>query len=301
MIEQLLRDYSVPYVTEGHKHSSAGWVNVHCPFCAGSQNYHLGIHEDASASHCWRCGPHPVVDALSKLLGIPPSEVKRILRKNRIGIIRSTPTSEPKVSIHPLKFPQPSFALNSQGHQYLSRRGFNAEYVEQEWGLLQTGPVSFLDGISYNHRILIPIYWNSRVVSFSSRDITGKSDKKYLACPSKRESIHHKSILYGKQEGWQKRDIIVVEGPVDVWRFGPIAAATFGTAFKMEQVLQLARHGDRFFIVFDNEPQAQDQARALAVKLRTLGKEVHIETVEGDPGDMKQEDADHFVKGLVGK
>lgn len=298
-IEQLLRDQSIPYVTEGHKHSTAGWVNVHCPFCAGSQDYHLGIHEEGAASHCWRCGSHSTVEALSRVLRLPPSEVKRLLGRYRTAIGYKTPT-EPKVSLFPLRFPQPSFPLNGWGHQYLSKRGFDAERVEQEWGLLQTGPVSFLDGISYNHRILIPIYWDRKIVSFNSRDITGKSDRKYLACPMRRESLHHKNILYGKQERWGK-GIIIVEGPIDVWRLGPSAVATFGTSVKMEQVLQLARHGERFFIVFDNDPQAQDQARALAVKLRTLGKETHIETiVEGDPGDMKQEDANHFVNELIG-
>jgi len=67
----------------------------------------------------------------------------------------------------------------------------------------------------------------------------------------------------------------------------------------MEQVLALAKIHDRFFIVYDNEPQAQQQARKLAVKLKALGKKVFIETVDTDPGDMKIEDARHFVKTLL--
>jgi hypothetical protein len=51
-------------------------------------------------------------------------------------------------------------------------------------------------------------------------------------------------------------------------------------------------------ILFDEEPQAQKQARKLAVKLKTLGKEVTIEKIEGDPGGMNQADADLLVKEL---
>jgi len=67
----------------------------------------------------------------------------------------------------------------------------------------------------------------------------------------------------------------------------------------MEQVLTLSRIHNKFFIVYDNEPQAQQQARKLAVKLKALGKKVFIETVDTDPGDMKIKDARHFTKILL--
>src|SRR5690606_17185726 len=135
---------------------------------------------------------------------------------------------------------------------------------------------------------------------FQTRDITDKSDKRYLACPSRREAISHKHIVYGKEEKWSKHPaLIVVESVVDVWKLGTCAVATFGTSFTMEQVLALTKIHDRFFIVYDNEPQAQQQARKLAVKLKTLGKKVFIEIVNTDPGDMKIEDARHFTKILL--
>ncbi len=300
-IERLLIDYGVPHVTEGHKHCREGWVNVPCPFCTGNPGYHLGIHVDGNGTNCWRCGSHPMTKVLSTILNMPVPKVRQLLRKYRTGSagIQRT-TTEPKVAFHPFKFPKPCFTLNEQGKKYLSKRRFDPDYLEQEWGLLQTGPVSFLDGISYKHRILIPINWGGQIVSFQARDITDKSEMKYLACLMRREKINHKHVLYGKQEYWRKTNsIIVVEGVTDVWRLGPSAVATFGIEFKMEQVLQLKKAADRFFILFDSETQAQKQARLLAVKLRALGKEVYIETVEGDPGGMKQEDAKCLVKELI--
>jgi len=299
-ISRLLSDYNIPYVTESHQHVTKGWVNIHCPFCAGSRDYHLGIPEDGSVTHCWRCGTHSLTEALSKSLNLSQTEVRNLLRKYDVGKRTGRPQAEPKVSIHPFKFPQPYSALTKQGKEYLEKRGFDPEKIEKEWGLLQTGPISFLDKIQYSHRILIPIKWDNEVVSFQARDITDRSGVKYLACPIKREKISHKTILYGKQDVWaEKGSIIVVEGVTDVWRFGRNAAATFGIKFKTQQVLQLLKHSQRFFIVFDDDLQAQEQARELAVKLRTRGKEVHIITIKGDPGDMNQDDADHFVKGLI--
>jgi len=299
-VEQFLTDYNILHTTEG-EHTTEGWTNIHCPFCAGSKDFHLGIGDDFEGCHCWRCGSHSIIETLGKILNLPYAEIRKILEKYKTNSIKiKKHTTEPKVSIHPFKFPKPNSTLNKYGKRYLLKRGFDPEYLEQEWGLLQTGPVSFLDKLSYDNRILIPIYWNGRIVSFQSRDITGKSDKRYLACPMKREEKHHKTILYGRQEYWENsKGIIVVEGPADVWRFGRASAATFGTAFKIEQVLQLAKHHDRFFIVFDNEIHAQAQAKKLSIKLKTLGKKVQIENVEDDPGSMKQEDADYFVKILL--
>jgi len=261
----------------------------------------MGISEDLKICNCWRCGVHSTVDTFKRLLNLPYPEIRKLLdeySENSIGVRKRIP--EPKVSINPFKFPEPNFPLNKYGKKYLSKRGFDPEYLEQEWGLKQTAPISFLDGIQYSHRILIPIRWGGKVVSFQSRDITGKSDLKYLSCPTRREEKHHKTILYGKQEAWlESKGIIVVEGPADAWRFGPSSAATFGTSFMMEQVLQLAKHNDRFFIVFDNETNAQKQAKKLMIKLRTLGKYVRIEKVDDDPGSMKQDDANHLVKQLL--
>jgi len=303
-IEKLLQDYGIPYVTESeHHHSTAGWINIHCPFCHGSKNFHLGINiYQPMVSHCWRCGGHSTATALARILNQPVEKMKLLIQEY-VGPTVTTrkKAEEPRVSILPIKFPQPYFErLNEAGKKYLEGRGFDPEKLEKKWKLKQTGPVSFLDKIPYGNRIIIPIRWGGELVSFQTRDITGKAEQRYLACPMRREVIHHKHIVYGKEEKWSKHPaLIVVEGVVDVWKLGSSAVATFGTSFTMEQVLALAKIHDRFFIVYDNEPQARQQARKLAVKLKALGKKVFIETVDTDPGDMKIEDSRHFVKALL--
>ncbi|OQC75344.1 MAG: DNA primase [Spirochaetes bacterium ADurb.Bin001] len=307
-IEQLLIDYGIPYVVKGsgHSHATPGWINIHCPFCVGERDFHLGIPvKKPMSSHCWRCGSHSTANAISKILGFPSDKIYNII-KNYMGstVVTRRGKIEPRVNIYPLKFPQPFGTLNTVGKRYLESRGFDPTELISQWGIQQTGPVSFLDKISYSNRILIPIHWDGELVSFQTRDITGKADRKYMACPLKREVINHKTILYtsaNNQKGWNRYPaLVVVEGVFDVWRLGPCAAATFGTSIKMEQVLALAKSHDRFFVVFDNESQAQGEARKLAVKLKALGKIVFIETVKTDPGDMDQSEADYFIKYLLG-
>lgn len=301
-INRILADYNIPFITEGHSHTTEGWVNIHCPFCPGSRDFHLGINNENGACHCWRCGGHSIVKTISTILNVSDYEAKLILNKYKTPIKITKSIVEPKVSIHPFKFPYPYSKLTKLYKEYLHLRKFDPDKLERDWGLLQTGPASYLDKISYSHRIIIPIFWNeNEIVSFQARDITGKSELKYIACPRRREKIHHKNILYGKPSAWEGNDIIIVEGVADVWRLGKYSAATFGIEFKIEQVRELAKRGRRFFVVFDNESQAQKQARKLAVKLRNLGKEVYIETVESDPGEMNSKDARHFVKYLLSR
>lgn len=304
-LQRLLQDYSIPHVTQGeHSRATPGWVNVHCPFCPGKKDYHLGLHQDGGAGHCWRCGTYPVKKALAKILNLSESETLRIMREygGKPGRRRVKEDAR-KVSIHPFRLPQPNSLLTPAYKRYLAQRDFDPEKLEHEWDLRQTGPASMLDGISYSHRILIPIHWNGEPVSFQARDVTGRSDRKYLACPRRREKVNHQTILYGKQKAWEQfKGIIVVEGVTDVWRLGRAAAATFGTQVRTEQILQLARHNDRFFIVFDPETQAQRTARKVASKLRALGKEAHvIKIYDKDPGSMEQSEANLLVRDLVGR
>ena len=96
--------------------------------------------------------------------------------------------------------------------------------------------------------------------------------------------------------------LVVVEGITDVWRLGPGAVATFGTGYKPSQILMMSQF-ERIFLLFDSEqddPNAIKRSEELANTLSSIGKEVEIiELDEGDPGDLKQEDADHLMKDLL--
>jgi hypothetical protein len=203
------------------------------------------------------------------------------------------------VQIKPFKLPAGCGPLGKPHLRYLERRGFDAEQIMRTWGLLGTGPLAFLDGLNYRFRIVAPIIWDGRTVSFQSRDYTNKADRKYLACVPEREVLSHKTILYGQQDKWGSTGILV-EGITDVWRLGTSACATFGIEYQTEQVLQLINHFERVVILFDPEPQAQQQARKMRAQLSGCGVKVIIEKLtDCDPGDLSQDDADHLVRNIL--
>jgi hypothetical protein len=306
-IERLYYDYNIDFLTEGHKHCRTNWVHTPCPFCTGNPGYHLGFNMVGDYFVCWRCGWKPIPLAISKLTRLPEVEVRKIIKG--YGIISSgTHLEVLPVPKQPHLLPSHTEPMNQYHKKYLKKRGFDPEKLEREWNLMGTGPIATLDNgkegkeqklINYKSRVLIPYIWNNQQVSFDARDITDKSPYKYLACPLAREVIPHKDILYGNQEKWGNKGICV-EGTTDVWRLGGKAFATSGIKFTTPQVRAISKVFKRVFIIFDGEEaEAIKQARKLKRQLEFHGVKAFIEKIEGDPGSMKQDDANHLVKTLL--
>lgn len=296
-IEQLYRDYNVPYVTEGHKHARSGWVNTSCPFCTGNPGYHLGYDTNGKKFVCWRCGGHYSDKVISKLLNVGRKDAQQILRKYGV-LVRKVVQNNCKVKIKGFKLPNNTEELKSNHIKYLRNRNFNPTILKELYEILGTGVFAKLDDLNYKHRIIIPYYWDGRIVSFDSRDITNKSKTKYLACPLDRELVQHKKILYGLQRRWGDTGICV-EGTTDVWRMGSNSFATSGIKYTSAQVRSMAKQFKRVFIIFDNEPQAVLQANKLVGDLKFRGVEAHRIDIKGDPAGLTQIDADYLVKQLI--
>jgi hypothetical protein len=297
-IEQLYKDFNIDYAPEGSPNVGGGWIGVHCPFCAGGKDYHLGFNLDSSHFNCWRCGGHSIKETLIKLLNVDEKTARQLIRQYQGH------DGKARVRLHrdkkPFKYPGTTGPLLPAHKQYLADRGFDPDRLESEWGLLGTGPVSRLGESDYRLRVIAPIMWGGEVVSFQGRDITDRQFAKYKACPQEYEKIHHKHILYGKQEAWGSTGLIV-EGITDVWRFGSRAAGTFGIKYTRKQLRAIRDAFDRVFILYDPEPQAQAQAKKMKVELGGYMKniEVVIVEIEQDPGSMSQENADYLIKQLT--
>lgn len=298
-IEKLLHDYHVPTAQPGDKNYRDGWVNVKCPFCA-DHSMHLGFNIGQGYAHCWRCGGKFIEQVISKLLGLSTPKAKQVLKQYGKTTLTRTHAKEVKrkIRIKAHKLPSNTTELKTRHKRYLENRGFNPDEIIRKWGVLGTGPLSKLDDISYKHRILAPINWDGEQVSFQTRDITGKHKVKYLACPEDRELIKHKHVLYGKQGEWG--DVgIAVEGITDVWRMGVHAFSTFGIAFTHRQIRHMAKHFRRVIIIFDEEPQAQKQAKTLQAELKVRGVEAIIETVQTDPADLGEAEAKNLLRKFI--
>jgi DNA primase len=294
----MLRDHKVPYSTpETSNNVGSGWVGVCCPFCDDVSD-HMGIDLERGSFKCWRCGAKPAPKALSALLRVPEQDARKILLrygwrgKNRKSLPRNV---NRKVQSRSIKFPSGTTALGKRERKYLAKRGFDPDEMEEAWGVRATGPTSRLDGIDYKHRIIIPIFWDGQMVSWQSRDVTGKAGVRYKACPQEREKIHHQDILYGQPEVEWGSVGLAVEGVTDAWRLGPMAFATFGVEFTSAQVQAIARQFDRVVMLFDPEEIAQNQAKKLADWLHSCWVRVEWVELPCDPGDLDQQEADRII------
>jgi hypothetical protein len=299
-ILRLYQDYGIPIAPEEDKHHRYGWVNTECPFCSNlpgsNPGYHLGWNEDEEYFYCWRCGWKPPIKTIATLLNIKYDDANQLLIQ--YGVNRSIRAYKKVKDKQPFTLPIGTKEMLSSHRKYLNGRGFNSYKIEKLWGIKATGPIGKLGNNDYRFRIVIPFYWNGEIVSFDSRDITDKQPERYKACPKEREIIEHKKIVYGNQEYWESTGI-GVEGPTDVWRLGPRSVATSGIAYRPEQVRLIAQSFKRFAVIFDDESQAQKQARKLVAELKFRGVDAWNVKIKGDPGSLKQHEADELVKTIL--
>ncbi|KKL23014.1 hypothetical protein LCGC14_2429640 [marine sediment metagenome] len=298
-LEQLYIKYIIPIAEETERHYRPGWLNTVCPFCTGNPGQHLGYNLRGNYYACHRCGGHAVEYTLSKLLQMNRDKVKQLAKEYRIKSTtkQSQKQLAPTINLHPFKFPTGMTKMGKTQHRYLQGRGFDSHFLEKEFQLSCTGPVSKVDDFPYIFRIVAPILWEGQTISFQARDYTGKQEKRYLACPKARETIHHKHILYVNPKTIGET-ILCVEGITDVWRFRDKAAATFGIKYTSEQIRVLAKLYKRIFIAFDPEPEAQKQAQKLKSELSFRGVEMHNIMLDSDPGSMSQKKKNYLIKHL---
>jgi len=313
-IIKLYQDFNVPYAAPGQRHYRHGWINIPCPFCYGSgrPGNHLGYCLDLRSSFygrfiCWRCGGKKAVDVLIKLLKVPENEARNILTTYG-GSSYLPPPQKPKPAkiIRGIPLPpgtKPLFGLKG-ACRYLEKRGFDPKLLAEEWGVEAAGPgagVELQGGrkLDLSYRIVVPIIWKGKVVSWQCRDWTGKSKLKYITCPKELESVFHKEILYGMDlaDGLKKGRL--VEGVTDVWSLGAGAVACFGIKYREPQVRLLAERFEEVDLVLDPEPAAKLQARRIKTALEDRGVLVrNVALPKGkDPADLSEEERKEVMLG----
>jgi len=318
-IARLFTDFHLPIASPGERHYHQGWINTPCPFCSGNPGNHLGYCYDPTSKFfgrfvCYRCGGKGTLRVLSRLLRID-DEIRLIGIVAKYGIITSwtrnppttTLTKKKKLSTKEANLPPLIRCLKevSGAVRYLRGRKFDPEEIEGLWKVMATGPGSVIrtgDGksVDFSYRIIIPVFRKGKLVTYQGRDWTGKSSKKYLACPPWAEGWPIKDTLYGVDEADDagNGDAVLMEGVTDVWKYGPGAVACFGIKHRQTQIRELARRFDRVTIAFDPEGAARIQARKITRELEEWGLEVRSPRLPRgkDPGDMDREELRRMLR-----
>jgi hypothetical protein len=290
-IEKLLDDFGIANTGAG-KHSRPGWVQIECPLCTGNPGWHGGFNLTQAYYNCWRCGWHTIEKVLAAITSQNPAQLKKLLRTYTTYDIDDDQPEEDQPVIHRVEMPLGTDVLQEQHKTYLHSRGLDAQRIEQEWSLLGTGPFG-----DYKFRIIAPIHYQNRIISYQGRDITNRSSLPYKACPKSHEIIHHKHVIYGMDKVALDR-MLLVEGIADVWNVGPGTGATFGIDYTRQQELILHRYEGIIFIMFDaEEEKAQEQAEFLVWQLHDNKADVVVLDY-GDPGELSPNEVVSLRKEL---
>jgi len=250
LITNILDRYDIKYWTSG-KNVSTGSINIQCPFrdCEDHSN-HLGIFTDTLFYHCWKCNRKGHFSfLLSILTNLTKEECSEIIEeeKSNLGLSEVTEKEEVKKEQR-LVTPLPEyFEKIHQGTQlpllnrYIRRRKLSLDLlIEKQCGYCRVG--------QYMNRLIIPVFFKGKQVSFVAADMTRTAYLKYINAGTAKEEY-----LYGYDEA--VGDIIVVtEGILDAWRVGNDAVAILGSyvSDKQRQLL-LERKPDTLIFCLDGD------------------------------------------------
>lgn len=254
----ILEEYRVDHRIDSHEHCRPGWIQIDCPYCSpGWGHFRMGFCTYSPHFHCWACGHHQTLAVLSIITNLDWNTCKKLFDGVEVDT-RYVP-ERAKDLINPKGLSD----LASPHANYLKGRGFDPKDLVSKW---QIKSISVAPRLQW--RIYIPIVYQGQVVSWTTRAIIdAEGVLRYQSAAAYEETVNHKDLLYA--EDLARNAIIICEGPLDVWKIGPGAVATFGTGYTKAQVNKMVRYPVRV-VCFDAQKDAQDQARKLCRELEVF-------------------------------
>jgi DNA primase len=290
-----LEDRRIEYLTEG-PNVTEGWVEVKCPWC-GDPSFHLGINLESNFMSCWRCPKKGSVIKYVREIenNCRYDEALAIIEKyqNFTKVHRETKQNQ---YVRQLKTPDTFVEVKRQSvTDFLHRRGFNPMEIYRDKVLYYGGITGLM-----KHRLILPITYQRKVVSFVGRALSDKMKPKYANWPDKDSIMPVKQTLYGYDDLPPGGNIVVVEGTMDQWKLGAGSVATYGTRWTMNQVNLLREtNPNKVYILFDSEEDAQDSAVKLSKQIWFCPSEVIMLDKVKDPGELTKVEAKEVMRELL--
>jgi len=278
-VKQFFEDYDIEYHKSGEKNVTRGWVNINCPFCS-DPSWHCGINLKSKFFNCFSCHKKGGSNYLVKiLLQCTTSKAEFIIKKYSTDlesyeddiVLPATEVFLPEEAIS--KFPP--LHLN-----YLKSRSFGLGTIKKYnlKACYQFG--------KYSYRIIIPFYYKKKLITFTTRDVTGKSDKKYLNAPSEK-SIYKTTDTFYNIDNVFSDSVLIVEGTTDVWRIGNNSVALSTTAISHHQIKMLINKRIKRAVVL-LDPNQEDNAERIGARLSMFMDTKIFLLDEEDPADMNE-------------
>ena len=301
-VEEYLDSRGISYDPPGSKNVGRNSIGIACPFCGDHEdtgNNHLGIKLDTKQWNCWICGAGRGKGFLSlvvKLENCSYSQAETILRPfthSDRGLIEISNTELLSASQGAFQLPfEVQNGLLPLHKKYLKSRGFDPEYIFRKYHLRCVGNISK----RWKFRLIAPVYFHHRMVSFVAADIMRTRKDKYKNCPIKESIIPVNHTIYNVDTAFNS--ILIVEGLTDVWNIGDGCGALYRKYATIQQ-LKILSSFDRVFIMLDAD--ALEASERLANDLAGFTDTEIIELDSGDPAEMKADDVKHLRREIFGK
>lgn len=266
---RFLENKNIRYWTSG-KNISHGYIGLQCPFC-GDHSNHLGIRLKDLKTTCWKCGPHNIIKLFQILLKISYIDAKAIVTSIKEDLILEE--VKDRLPAQKLIFP-PEITTNFPRifKEYLRKRNFNPRELISKYKLR----TCYRFG-KYSYRIIIPIFKENKLVSWTSRDITNSAESKYLSASIEESISNPQDLIFNFDSVKYGEDAFLLEGPFDVFRFGDNSFAFFGLKINSSRLRQIALKKIRnLYIFYDNDFAGKNAAKYVANTIAPLVKDIHI-------------------------
>lgn len=290
--EKLFTDYRIPFSLKVNK----GWINTNCPYCDTKINsFNMGFNPTSDYCTCWKCGNHNLIRTLSRILSIPSNLIHQTLQpyQGRNSILHTLNKRQSNV----LKLELPTDTFLPIERKYLIKRNFIPELLNEKYKIVGGG----ISG-KWKYRIIIPLIYNNKIVSWTARSILDKSKLKELDIPRYKNLSIEESVINPKEvlfnlDNCLGDTAVLTEGPFDVIRLGDGFFCSFGTSLTQSQIKIIQQRFKKIYIMFDNEVKAQDKARKVGLELSSLGVDVEVVNAyddfnKNDGGELTPEEVE---------
>lgn len=246
-------------------------MTMECPSCHKAKNHFLvSINPDKPVFNCFRCGyKGGWAKLIVKLKGIGFDEANELVKDSHSYKKREKKNE----SLTPIPLP-PFSPFTTEAIEYLNKRGINDSDIEQ-YGMYYCSTGEFFN------RIIIPIYYNNRQITFLGRAIS-KSFIRYRGpkgSPLGRLLFNYDAIPKKTEK------MVLVEGIFDAIRLARLGwpvVATFGKKISEFQI-DLIRNKNPHEVVIYWDSDASKEIKSAFLMLQKHFNTSMALIEEGDP------------------
>ena len=290
----IVSDVITAHLPAKRKTTPSGWISFNAPCCHHNGNSadtrgRGGIIQEGDniSYHCFNCGfkaswqpGRNVSQKLRKLLqwiGAPDNVINKLalqvmqenegidIKKKLVELptFVTVPLPDDAVKIADLKeFNKYSMAVL----EYMSSRNLNLDDTDYYWS----------PSLGYRDRLIIPFYYEGRIVGWTARSVVPDKQPKYL-------SEQQPGYVYGLDEqGYNKVFAIVCEGPIDALHIDGIAL--LGSEIKDQQAMLINRLSKDVIVV----PDRDKAGSKLVEQAIELGWQVSLPDWDSDINDIDE-------------